>query len=343
MIDISQTYFGKELSELKYKDIHDFFSENKKETNRIEFKSFHPKHGNFNKNIEGIIRSIVAFLNSDGGILIWGAPQKKEIDGEEIFQGDLSPLKELKEKDSIISKISDSITPLPVGIKVNILEKDSNYLYIFEVQQSNYSPHQYNDKYYCRLDGQTKPAPHYLVEALFKKIKFPNIEAYINIDEFGIWEKNEKLSFLDISILLFNFSHLQNEHNITYRIYCPQAVFEESLQPIHSVDYEEDGHLFNSHNISTLHYGMPEKNPERLIFNWEELAEKNNNEIELFLYFGGKQSPLKLSEYTLSLNGSISKFNPKIIKVKRENIMLAEEHSRIGQTRETMLRKTLNR
>ena len=88
---------------------------------------------------------------------------------------------------------------------------------------------------------------------------------------------------------------------------------------------------------------MPEENPERLIFNWEELREKNKNEIELFLYFGGKQSPLKLSEYTLNLDGPISNFYPKIIKEKRENIMLAEEHSRIGQTREKILWKTLNR
>ncbi|WP_234387213.1 hypothetical protein, partial [Aquimarina sp. Aq78] len=90
-----------------------------------------------------------------------------------------------------------------------------------------YSPHQFKSIYYARLDGQTKPAPHYLIDALFKKISYPNIEGFINLDRFGTL--NNENVFLDISIIIINFSELQNEQNISYRLTCGQAVFSGSL------------------------------------------------------------------------------------------------------------------
>ncbi|MEL6812966.1 MAG: ATP-binding protein, partial [Bacteroidota bacterium] len=140
MKNYSQQYFGKDLNDLNYEDINNFFIEEKEESDKIEFKAFHPSFGNFNKNLDGVIRGICAFLNSDGGILIWGAPLGKKLEEREVFQGTLSPVTEFKEKDSLISKISDSITPLPVNINVKIIEQEGQYLYIFETQMSSYSP-----------------------------------------------------------------------------------------------------------------------------------------------------------------------------------------------------------
>ena len=105
MINYSEQYFGKDLNDLSYEDIVDFFAVEKEESDKIEFKAFHPDFGNFNKNLEGVIRGICAFLNSNGGILIWGAPLGQKVDERVIFQGALSPVTELKEKDSLISKI----------------------------------------------------------------------------------------------------------------------------------------------------------------------------------------------------------------------------------------------
>ena len=35
------------------------------------------------------------------------------------------------------------MTPLPTGFEVKALSKDDQYVYVFEVQVSNYRPHQY--------------------------------------------------------------------------------------------------------------------------------------------------------------------------------------------------------
>jgi predicted HTH transcriptional regulator len=189
-MSLIKTLLNKELDNLVYQDIIDFFINEQEESDIIEFKSYSVQYGNFNKNLEGIIRAVCAFLNSAGGIIIWGAPNGETFGNTSklVFKGELSPVQELKDKDWIINKISDSIIPLPIGINTKILQDGSNYLYIFEIQPSNYKPHQYKNTYFARLDGQTKPAPHYLIEALFKQIKFPNIEGYLKFEKIYVYD-----------------------------------------------------------------------------------------------------------------------------------------------------------
>lgn len=344
MINYSQQYFGKDLNDISYENVVDFFIVEKEESDKIEFKAFHHKFGNVKKNLEGVTRGICAFLNSNGGILIWGAPLEQKIDERSIFQGALSPVTELIEKDSLISKISDSITPLPVNINVNIIEREGNYLYVFEIQISNYSPHQFKNTYFARLDGQTKPAPHYLVEALFKKISYPNIEGYINLDRFGNLPNGQ--SFLDISILMFNFSELQNAHNLTYRLMCGQGIFAGSQNPNISKYYIYKGHMYVHKDLNDiLHFGAPDRNTQRIIFDMDKLADDHNYEMDLILTFGGKNSPLKLSEYKLDFGkGSIAAKNPVgLFKSKNENKLMSEHQKEIGSTKENQLEKILKR
>ncbi|GGD12153.1 ATP-binding protein [Hyunsoonleella pacifica] len=343
MTNYSQQYFGKDLNDLTYEDILNFFIEEKEESDKIEFKAFHPDFGNFNKNLEGVIRGICAFLNSNGGILIWGAPLGRKVEERVVFQGKLSLVTELKEKDSLISKISDSITPLPVNINVNIIEQEGNYLYAFETQISNYSPHQFKNTYWTRLDGQTKPAPHYLVEALFKKISYPNIEGYINLDRFGYLPTGE--AFLDISILMINFSELQNEYNLTYRLMCGPAIFAGSRNSQLAKYYTMEGHMYVHKDLNDiLHFGAPDRNTQRLVFNMEDLADNHNYKMDLILTFAGKKSPLKISDYKLDFSGTITANNPVgLFESKKENILSAERQKELGTTRENLLEHILKR
>jgi hypothetical protein len=344
MDNYSHQYFGKSLEDLAFLDLTNFFATEKEESDKIEFKAFHPNYGNFNRNLEGVIRGICAFLNSNGGVLIWGAPLGQTVDDRLVFQGALSPVNQLIEKDTLISKISDSVTPLPVNVNVQIIENDGNYLYVFEVQKSNYSPHQFKNIYHARLDGQTKPAPHYLIDALFKKISYPNIEGFINLDRFG--NTNNGNVFLDISIIIINFSALQNEQDISYRLICGQAIFSGSLHPQTSRFYSMEGHQYiNTNNIDILHFGAPEMTSQRLIFNLETLEDQHNNEMDLVLLFGGKKSPLKFSEYKLNFgNEPFTANNPVgLITNIEENVLASEKQKALGTTRENLLDTILKR
>ena len=110
----------------------------------------------------------------------------KKAEKKKFSGGELHPVYEIIEKDTLINKVSTPINALPIGIQVERFEKENKYVYVFEIQKSNYSPHQYNSRYYTRIDGQSIPAPHYLVEALFRKITYPNIEGYVKIEDFQL-------------------------------------------------------------------------------------------------------------------------------------------------------------
>jgi len=344
-MDYLTSFFGKNLDALEYDDIIDFFSEEKEESDKIEFKSYSLEYGNFKNNLEGVIRGICAFLNSDGGILIWGAPVGQTVEGkkEKIFKGELTPLNEFKEKDWLINKVSDSVTPLPIGINVKPLTKEGKYLYIFQIQKSIYSPHQFKNTYYARLDGQTKPAPHYLIEALFRKISYPNVEAYIGFDKAGLISNKY---FLDITIYLFNFTELQNEENVYFRLICPQGIFANYSNPQFQNYYSSDGHqLTHKGLIDLLHFGSPNVHNERIIIDPYTL-EANGKKLDLLLAFGGKKSPLKFCDYKLDfsilrLNGD-ENFNYLLME-KEENILFSRKQEESNLTKEERLKKILKR
>jgi predicted HTH transcriptional regulator len=204
-------YFGKEIENLTYQDVVDFFSTEKEESDKIEFKSY-VAGGDEKDKENGIIRSVCAFLNSIGGVVVWGAPVGQSVPGktEKVFTGALSPLNKLIEKDYFINRLTDLITPAPNGITFTRLENARQYVYILNIEPSEYSPHQFRNTYYMRIDGQTKPAPHHYIEALFKKITYPHLKGFIKIEEI----KNDgRQFFLRVSFIIFNMSKLQNEHS----------------------------------------------------------------------------------------------------------------------------------
>jgi hypothetical protein len=332
-MDYTLKYFGKVLDELQYSDIQNYFVEEREESEKIEFKAFSSQYGNFEKDIEGVIRAICAFLNSDGGLVIWGAPEgvmdkQKKV---KVFQGELSPVKIYKDKDWLISKISDSITPLPIGIKVQIMQKGEDLLYIFEIQPSAYKPHQFKNTYWVRLDGQTKPAPHYLIESLFKQIKYPNIEGYLKLNKV-LLERQEYV--LGGSIMIFNFSKFQNEHNVGFTLTCVPGTI-----------LGRPAHIVKENFVSILHFGTPLVFSFNLVLDPYELIE-SNYKVEIVLTFGGKQSPVKASYYSLDLTNIQSSVNGDLnylIKEISENELLSERQERKGNSKEKTLKMLLGR
>jgi len=340
-MDFSTAFFGKTLNNLLYEDIVSYFSEVRGESELIEFKSF-AERATFDAGLQGVIKAISAFLNSNGGIVIWGAPKGQKLVGnsEDVFTGALAAVNELKEKDSLINKISSAIVPLPIGIQVNILSSnDSSYVYIFEIQPSMYKPHQYDTRYYVRLDGQSKPAPHYLIDALMKQVTFPNIAGVINFGHLS-YVSNGSMH-LSITIGLFNFSELQNEESVSFRLLCIGGYFKkgrESRYITHKPDYHMKGQELVYENFANvLHFGTPTIHEDLVVIEEDEL--KNNNyQLILDLSFGGKKSPAKTSSYTLDLSkvalpGNSTRY---LINIE-ENVLYSDLKKQAGNTIEQSL------
>lgn len=342
-MDYASNYFGKKLDELTYADIQAYFVDEKEETESIEFKSFPPGHGVIEKSLDGIKKGICAMLNSDGGIIIWGAPVGQDVPGkkEKIFKGNLAPVNQLIEKDKLINKISSAIIPLPVGVSVKILNNGADYVYVFEIQKSQYRPHQFQNLYYARLDGQSQPAPHYLIEALFRKISYPNLQGYIKLENLT---HDGTYYYLDVSIFIFNVSELQNEEDVSFRLVCDHGIFTNAGVPDRQHMYSMNGHqLVHKGLINVLHFGQPNFHSERIIINPNELM-KSNYRLGLFLTFGGKKSPLKISEYIIDLSridwNNAAKTPFESIK---ENQLSSEMRMTSGQTIEGQISSIVGR
>jgi hypothetical protein len=248
-MNLTEIFFRKSLYDLNKEDLELFFQEEQEENSKLEFKSG-------DVGIEGIYKEICSFLNTEGGILIIGSPKEttKLLDNGvkiKICKGQLTPT-QFRNRDWLMQKISSNISPPPNGIRIkDIFDKLGNY-FIIEVEQSQTPPHQSGDgTYYIRLERDSKPAPHGLVEALFFKRQKAKLELQTTIlmkeklkHEISISIKNsssfptEKVSF---SINFYNIKSLtelnsnsipvqQNENNSIVISHTSDVVLWKGLE-----------------------------------------------------------------------------------------------------------------
>jgi len=325
MTNYAQNFFGKSLRDLTFDDIASYFAEERSETDLIEYKSF-AENQDWNTIIQTICKACCGFLNGNGGILIYGAPRGVIPEGkkEKVFQGDLTPLSNGKEVDWIINKLSTEISPMPKDINIHIIEYEKKRLYIFQIQESTYKPHQWNHVYYIRLDGQSKPAPHFIVQALMREIPFPDVRGYLSVNKNGVYQRRLDAIYFTLKLGIFNFSRLQNEYDINYSILLVNGQFMDSqLNTSKYLNYSMNGALlrFNNPNSTPLYFGMPyTRDFSAVVID----PEKN---LEVLLSFGGKHSPAKNSRYQIKIDSSNLSSIKCSIETLEENEFFKEKQS----------------
>ena|ERR1700679_2271339 len=125
-MEYSQQIFGKQIRQLSYQDIADFFQIDQTENDLLEFKSV-PPNSNLDSAWDDILKGVCAFMNSSGGLIVWGSPKETSIANpatgkkEKHCQGSLTNIDSKLQKDTIVRKISMNLTPLAGGFKVEIL------------------------------------------------------------------------------------------------------------------------------------------------------------------------------------------------------------------------------
>ena len=336
-MSITNSITGINIEDITLENLTNFFIDEKEESDIFELKSFVERgQNNYNHKENGVLKTICGFLNSSGGLIIWGAPVGLIPKGrtEKVFTGALSPVERNLEKDAFIGKITNRIIPTPTDIKFKkITVAENQFAYLLEVPESKTKPHQFDNRYFMRLDGQTKVAPHHYIEALFKQIKYPELGGYI---KFGRLSSNGGLCFLNIMVFIFNHSPLQNEENVSFNLTINRGTFHNHNVPNGDdrISYHLDGHQLRFNNIAEiLHYGSPPYHSAIVVLRPADLV-ANNNEVAFLLHFGGKFSPMKNSEYKMRLNNPLPEDSTSLVYSVEENRIMYDLGKDKGEEKE---------
>ncbi|MBT1688864.1 AlbA family DNA-binding domain-containing protein [Dawidia soli] len=334
---LSMRVFGKDLEALTYQDLEEFFTTDKHESDSLEFKSINAA-GALDQKIQGLSKSVCAFLNSDGGILIWGAPSGVSDggNGPKRFVGALTPYPTHIEKDALINMVTDRIVPIPNRIKLQICNQEQNFVFVFEISPSNYAPHQTDNTYYMRIDGQTRIAPHHYIEALFKKVRFPDICIYFKITGANVLANGHYQVHFDLYII--NWSQFQNDEEISFRVFGGELVFPLAQIAPHSNNYRWNGkEYFKDPVQKILHFGQPIRDGNYFTVSPTSLGA--NQHMEIHIIVSGRYSPTKKSDYTIDFSKMPNR--NEMIVVRSENVTIAEWQAQNGVNRDTVLKELL--
>lgn len=334
-MNFSQTYFKKDLDQITSEDLVEFFKSPQKESQYLEFKS--ARETNLDRVYTNTLKpGICSFLNSEGGILIYGAPSEDKRNPDHPFHQEVMPYPKgfLGDFDSIIRKISDGITPMPIGIRLKEVDFPNGSVAIFEIQESISKPHQTENIYQIRIEGQKKPAPHYLIEAMMKQVTFPDIRAFVKTIKHYYLDLEEDILCIKLDLFLINFSEFQNEKNIRYRMKIDGPMAFDSNGKKRSTDYEK---------IEILSFGEPNSFDIEIFGKFGIL--KVEQIIKLNIVFHGETSPSKITVYQFNIkpnNMSLRGFlvdGRAILEI--DNLLLSEHQKKLGVSHKESLKQTL--
>lgn len=336
-MSFSKQYFDNELTDLTSQDLIKFFESKQIESIHLEFKQYNPRA---NQDLfYFILPGITAFLNSEGGLLIFGAPKPTQENKKEFYQGELTPFPPdfIPDKDTIIRKISDNIRSMPLGIKFHLVEFDSGLVAVFEVPQSQIKPHQFNDRYLVRLDGQNKPAPHYLIEALFKQVKMADIRSFIKVTKCQYLGFNNDTLLFEFNLHLINFTEFQNEKNVRFRLIV-DGEMELILDSGHLKSKSKSTEYFK---IENLPFGEPYTTTFSLTGGLGNISKDKT--VLLNIIFHGESCPSKLTVYKFPIKSIAHRGHLEGNKAKLDinNILISEHQRTLGLTHEESLKQSL--
>jgi hypothetical protein len=156
--------FGKELKDLLLGDIQFLIDEKIDESQNLEYKQPTQDH---QKDCDNLAEVIAGFLNTDGGIIVYGVSEKKEKEHRYPDKIIWSICTKEKLENLLVSRVQ----PWDERIRMRRIENERNLqegIFIIEVPKSNNPPHMSNYVYHQRLNFQTKPMEHESVYRVFQ-------------------------------------------------------------------------------------------------------------------------------------------------------------------------------
>jgi len=164
MVSFTQLRFGKELEQLRIGDIELLIKNKTDESQNLEYKQ---PTNDLQEDCGYLAKTISGFLNTDGGIIIYGVSERK--DKEHRYPANMKFCDVNKER--FENLLLNRVQPWEERIRIYRIpdgENEQNGIFVLEVPKSNNPPHMSNFSYYRRLNFRTEPMSHQDVLRVFQ-------------------------------------------------------------------------------------------------------------------------------------------------------------------------------
>jgi len=152
------------LEEVEASDIIKLIENKVEEFLHLDYERIPEKHVKY----DGLARHASGFLNTSGGVIVFGVAEKEE-NGKHI--PDHITWTSLK-KETIENNLYQKMDPWNENIRILPIENsedNTERIFLISVPKSSNPPHMANGKYYMRLNFQTRPMGHNQVLSIFRQ------------------------------------------------------------------------------------------------------------------------------------------------------------------------------
>ena len=143
---------------------------------------------------EDISKDVSTFMNSDGGVLVYGVPEEKDQTGIPIpRRGDgqeIGLVRDEVSREQIEDLITGNISPKPEAdlFQISEINYDQRSVFVVQVQAGIGGVWQAKDKrYYKRFHFKAEPMEHYEIEVIRNRSKGPDLKLALGFD--SDWSK----------------------------------------------------------------------------------------------------------------------------------------------------------
>jgi len=186
---LSRLYFSKDLRQVTVEDIQNLIDKKEVENYTLDYTEI-PRKTSYDE----LAKVISAFLNTRGGLVIFGVSEIKNKYPKEITWGSIS-------KETLARNLYHKIVPWNEKIEIHFIEhmeNENKRIFVIDVPKSKNPPHMGSEKYYIRNVWENRPMTHHQIKRFFNEthmMKIPLIEKVIGP------------LINDIDLLLNNLSH----------------------------------------------------------------------------------------------------------------------------------------
>jgi len=177
MVNQCKSRFGKEIEELNESDIAILIDNKVDESHNLEYTE--PSQ-NVDKDCNELAKMISGFLNTGGGIIVYGVSEGRKNDHRYPTNLKWIDLSKERLENILVSRVQ----PWNEKVRIKRVENRANNqegIFVIEAPKGDNPPHMANYIYFQRLNFQTTPMPHENVFKTFQTSWLSKRELYQNI------------------------------------------------------------------------------------------------------------------------------------------------------------------